>query len=78
MRTCNLDLGTSLIFTGAYNIATGVLFDIPMPVQPMKAIAAVAVAGPGLSISEIMAAGIFVSTTSFLLGVTGLVGALDW
>lgn len=77
VRTCNLDLGTSLIATGAYNVATGLLFNIPMPVQPMKAIAAVAVAEPGLQIPEIMAAGIFVSITSLLLGATNLVAAID-
>ena len=78
MRTCNLDLGTSLIFTGLYNIASGLLFGIPMPVQPMKAIAAVAVSQSGLTIPEIMAGGIFVSTVCVLLGATNLVGALDW
>ncbi|KAK7823133.1 molybdate transporter 2, partial [Quercus suber] len=29
----HLDLGTTLIFTSLYNIATGLLFDIPMPVH---------------------------------------------
>lgn len=78
VRTCGLDLGTSLIFTGLYNIASGLLFGIPMPVQPMKAIAAVAVAEPQLTIAEIMAAGIFVSVVTLLLGLTGLIGALNW
>lgn len=78
VRTCGLDLGTSLIFTGLYNIASGLLFGIPMPVQPMKAIAAVGVAEPQLSIAEIMAAGIFVSVVTLLLGLTGLIGALNW
>ena len=68
-----LDLGTTLIFTGLYNIASGALFGIPMPVQPMKAIAAVALAEEGISLAEVLAAGIFVSAVTLLLGVTRLI-----
>jgi hypothetical protein len=45
--TIGLDLGTTLLFTGLYNIASGLGFRIPMCVQPMKTIAAVALAAPG-------------------------------
>ena len=69
-----LDLGTTLLFTGVYNVLTGFLFDIPMPVQPMKTIAAVALAGNGLTIPQIMAAGIFVSSCVLVLGGTGMMG----
>ncbi|KAK3212892.1 hypothetical protein Dsin_017598 [Dipteronia sinensis] len=31
----DLDLGTTLIFTGVYNIVTGAIYGVPMPVQPM-------------------------------------------
>jgi hypothetical protein len=47
--TIGLDLGTTLLFTGIYNIASGLGFRIPMCVQPMKTIAAVALAAPGWS-----------------------------
>ncbi len=33
VRVLGLDLGTTLILTGLYNIASGALFGIPMPVQ---------------------------------------------
>ena len=66
-----LDLGTTLIFTGAYNIITGIGFGVPMPVQPMKTIAAVAIS-ERLTLSEIMAAGITTSALLFGLGATGL------
>ena len=33
VKTTGLDLGTTLIFTGLYNIITGAAFGIPMPVQ---------------------------------------------
>ena len=66
-----LNLGTTLIFTGAYNIITGIGFGVPMPVQPMKTIAAVAIS-ERLTLSEIMAAGITTSALLFGLGATGL------
>eukprot|EP01018_Ginkgo_biloba_P022534 Gb_14916 [translate_table: standard] len=72
-----LDLGTTLIFTGIYNILTGWLWGVPMPVQPMKSIAAVAISeGEHLTISQIMAAGICTAGTLFVLGVTGLMGVI--
>ncbi|CAN6442583.1 unnamed protein product [Victoria cruziana] len=68
-----LDLGTTLIFTGVYNIATGALFGVPMPVQPMKSIAAAAISeGKSFGVPEIMAAGILSSAVLFFLGATGL------
>jgi MFS superfamily sulfate permease-like transporter len=75
VKVAGLDLGTTLLFTGVYNIITGFVFDLPMPVQPMKTIAAVALAEPGaLTIPQIMAAGIFVSACILFLGATGLMG----
>ena len=64
--TQGLDLGTTLIFTGAYNVVTGFLFGIPMPLQPMKTIAAVALSEKPLSLNEVIAAGIFVSICVFI------------
>ncbi|CAN7065876.1 hypothetical protein Bca4012_102385 [Brassica carinata] len=73
----NLDLSATLIFTGFYNIATGLLFDIPMPVQPMKSIAAVAVSEtPHLTPSQIAAAGASTAATLLLLGATGAMSFL--
>ncbi|KAL7152504.1 hypothetical protein ABFS83_04G102100 [Erythranthe nasuta] len=73
----NLDLSTTLIFTALYNIATGVLFGTPMPVQPMKSIAAVAVSEiPHLTVSQIAAAGISTAAVLLFLGVTGLMSVL--
>lgn len=68
----NLDLGTTLIFTGLFNFLTGALYGVPMPVQPMKSIAAVAISNPAFSIPEVMAAGICTSAALLLLGATGL------
>nr|GMD41391.1 molybdate transporter 1 [Ipomoea batatas] len=68
----NLDLGTTLIFTGVYNFVTGAVYGVPMPVQPMKSIAAAAISSPSFGIPEVMAAGICTGGILFLLGVTGL------
>ncbi|XP_047337274.1 molybdate transporter 2 [Impatiens glandulifera] len=69
----SLDLGTTLIFTAIYNIVTGILFGIPMPVQPMKSIAAVAISeSPHLTVSQIAAAGISTASVLLFLGATGL------
>lgn len=73
----HLDLGTTLIFTALYNIATGFLFGIPMPVQPMKSIAAVAISeSQHLTLPQIAAAGICTASTLLFLGATGLMSVL--
>lgn len=73
----NLDLSSTLIFTAFYNIVTGFLFGIPMPVQPMKSIAAVAISEftTHLTIPQIMVAGISTAATLFVLGV---IGVMSW
>lgn len=73
---CHLDLGSVLFFAGLYNIATGWLFNQPIPVQPMKAIAAVAIVEV-LSPGEIAAAGLGAGLVVFVLGATGLIVTLE-
>ncbi|KEH39812.1 putative molybdate transporter 1/2 [Medicago truncatula] len=68
----NLNLGTTLIFTGVCNMLTGVIYGVPMPVQPMKSISAEALSDTTFGVPEIMAAGIMTSGAVLLLGVTGL------
>ena len=72
----HLDAGSILLFAGLYNILTGFLFNQPLPVQPMKAIAAVAIA-ESLSRGEIAAAGLGVGLVVFVLGATGLVETIE-
>lgn len=67
----NLDLGTTLIATGFYNVYSGFAFGVPMPVQPMKSIAAVAITENGIDLTQVMLAGILVSSIVLFLGVTG-------
>ncbi|CAG8548494.1 19692_t:CDS:2 [Racocetra fulgida] len=64
-----ISLTSSLIFGGLWNIISGLMFRIPMCVQPMKAIAAVALSAH-LTIGEVMSAGIGVGAMIFILGIT--------
>ncbi|WP_164102288.1 putative sulfate/molybdate transporter [Candidatus Laterigemmans baculatus] len=65
-----LDFATGLFFAGFFNLLTGLLFAIPLAVQPMKAIAAVAIT-EGLTPPQIAAAGASVGGVILLLGLTG-------
>lgn len=74
--TSGMDIGVILVFAGLFNIVTGVLFGLPIPVQPMKAIAVVAIAEQLLP-HEIAAAGVTVGAVIFLLGSTGLIETVN-
>ncbi|KAJ5041263.1 uncharacterized protein L3040_005811 [Drepanopeziza brunnea f. sp. 'multigermtubi'] len=67
----SISLSATLVFSGFWNILTGVLFGIPLPVQPMKAIAAVAIAR-NFSVEETISAGFTTSGFVFLFSITGL------
>ncbi|KAE9378218.1 hypothetical protein N431DRAFT_541747 [Stipitochalara longipes BDJ] len=70
----SISLSTTLVFSGLWNILTGVAFGIPLPVQPMKAIAAVAIARK-FSIEETVSAGFTAAGFVFIFSVTGM---LQW
>lgn len=55
---------------GLFYLATGLYYRLPVPVQPMKAVAAIAIAG-GASAGEIAASGVIVGAFLLVLGVTG-------
>ncbi|KAI5367222.1 Putative molybdate transporter 1/2 [Septoria linicola] len=67
----SIDLGSTLVFSGLANILTGGFFGIPLPVQPMKAIAAVAIS-QSFTKEETAAAGLTMGVAVFLLSATGL------
>jgi hypothetical protein len=72
--TGSINLSSTLVFSGLANIITGVVFGVPLPVQPMKAIAAVAISQK-FTKDETAAAGLVVSFAVLALSVTGL---LHW
>ncbi|KAI9725995.1 MAG: hypothetical protein M1828_002323 [Chrysothrix sp. TS-e1954] len=71
--TKSISLSSTLVFTGIANVLTGIFYGIPLPVQPMKAIAAVAIA-QSFSVEETSSAGIFVAGVIGLASVLGLLG----
>ncbi|KAL8934885.1 MAG: hypothetical protein Q9211_004998 [Gyalolechia sp. 1 TL-2023] len=68
------DLSSTLVFTGLFNILTGLFFGVPLPVQPMKAIAAVALSRL-FDAEEVAVAGLIVGIVVAVLSVSRL---LDW
>jgi len=68
--TCGMDFGVILVFAGIMNIITGWIFRQPIPVQPMKAIAAVAIA-EGFTPGVISSAGMAVGAVVLALALTG-------
>ena len=76
VNRCGLQLGPALFCAGLMNVLTGLVFCIPMPVQPMKAIAAVAIA-EGMTESQIIAAGIVTAAVILLLAIIGIIGWLS-
>ncbi len=68
-QVVGLDAGSILLFAGLANIVSGLVFQIPIAVQPMKAIAALAIAG-ALSRSQVPVAGLTVAIA--VLAMCGL------
>jgi hypothetical protein len=73
---CGLDGGTVLVFAGLFNVIAGLAFNQPIPVQPMKAVAAVAIA-EGLAPAEIAAAGFGSGLLMLALVLFGAVQAAE-
>jgi MFS superfamily sulfate permease-like transporter len=75
-KTGQVSLASSLVFGGLFNILTGLWYDVPLCVQPMKAIAAMAIAS-NMNAAEISSAGMFVSACLLFLGLSGLVRVVN-
>eukprot|EP00939_MAST-03C_sp_MAST-3C-sp1_P003347 g3347.t1 len=67
----------ALFWAGFMNVFTGLVWDSPMPIQPMKTIAAVAITD-GLSRGEVIGAGLSVSAIVLILGLTNLVEKINY
>jgi SulP family sulfate permease len=70
------DASGLLVGFGIFAIATGLLYRRPVPVQPMKAIAALAITG-AMTASGVMASGLIIGLVLLVLGVTGLINHLE-
>ena len=76
---CGLDVTSSLVMFGAMQILTGLIYGIPMPVQPLKAMAVIMITqklggnilyGGGLAVGVIM---LFLSVTGLIDGAAKIV-----
>ena len=82
-RERKISLAPALFWAGASNVVTGYLWDVPMCVQPMKSIAAVALAddgdagGGGFGAGSVTAAGVLSGAAVLLLGVTNLMEVVN-
>lgn len=63
---CNFNPSAILIFAGLFNVITGLVFRVPMAVQPMKAIGIIAISTQ-MSASEVIAAGILMGIIILIL-----------
>jgi MFS superfamily sulfate permease-like transporter len=73
--SCGLDAASVLSVFGALQIATGIRYGIPMPVQPLKAMAAIMIA-QRLPPSTLAGAGIAIGIAMLVLAVSGLLDVL--
>ncbi|MCG6536333.1 MAG: putative sulfate/molybdate transporter, partial [Syntrophales bacterium LBB04] len=67
---CGLNPAGLLIMAGCANIATGILYRLPMPIEPMKVIAVVAIAQHWQP-SMIYASGFAMGIVWLLFSITG-------
>lgn len=74
IATCGLDAASVCIGFGLLQIAMGLLYGIPMPVQPLKAMASIMLA-QRLSAGTLAGGGLVIGAAMLLLTLTGL---LDW
>ena len=67
-----LDPTGLLIGFGLFAITTGLIYRLPVPVQPMKLVAAIAIAG-GISAEAMIASGMLLGLTLLILGGSSLI-----
>jgi hypothetical protein len=70
-----LDAAGVLIVFGFMQLGTAVVYRMPMPVQPLKAVAAIVIAGQ-IPAAVVHGGGLAIGVVMLLLSVTGLVGWL--
>ena len=76
VSVCGLNPSNILVFSGLFNVISGILFGIPIAVQPMKAIATIAISEK-LTPQAIFAAGLVTGLVVFFLGVTNMISYLS-
>lgn len=72
----SISLAPALFFGGLANLITGLTWDVPMCVQPMKSIAAVALS-EGWDAGRVTAAGIWMGILVLIIGATSLIEVVN-
>jgi MFS superfamily sulfate permease-like transporter len=75
IAVCGLDPAGFLVMMGLANVATGLIYKLPMPIEPMKVLAVVAIA-QHWSPSLIYASGFAMGIVWILFAATGVIGRL--
>ncbi|KDO33597.1 hypothetical protein SPRG_01599 [Saprolegnia parasitica CBS 223.65] len=70
--THQIAFGPTLFFAGVFTLGLATYFDVPIPVQPMKSISAIAIAEK-YSQEQIAASGILIAAILFVLSATNLI-----
>ena len=74
IMVCGLSTSTVFVMIGLFYVVTGLFFKLPLPVQPLKVVAAIALANPSQVTPEIIAgAGLAFGIILLFLGTTGLI-----
>ncbi|MBF0449946.1 MAG: putative sulfate/molybdate transporter [Candidatus Magnetomorum sp.] len=77
IMVCGLSTSTVFIMIGLFYILSGLYFQLPLPVQPLKVVAAIAIAYPGkITVEVIAASGIIFGVILLILGLSGLIDQL--
>jgi len=77
MLITGLSVTTVLLTVGLFYIAAGAYFKLPIPVQPLKVVSAIAIAYPGkITLSIMAAAGVSFGFILLLMAFTGLIDRL--
>ncbi len=75
ITVCGLSPAGLLITLGAANVATGLVFRLPLPIQPMKVLGAMAIA-EAWSPDKVYTAGLAMGGVWLVLGAGGLMGRI--
>lgn len=75
IAVCHMDAAALFVMIGLTNIVTGLIYRLPMPVEPKKAVSVAAIA-QGWPASMVAASGLGLGVVWLLLGATGLVRRL--
>jgi MFS superfamily sulfate permease-like transporter len=76
VTTSGMKLGPILLAFGLFYVYSGFVYKLPIPVEPLKVVGAIAISA-SLTHGEIIGAGLFVGAFFLLIGVTGAIDRLE-